>query len=155
MSDIPKITDDVPIAYELTNMNKEERKILIDNICKLSKLSKEERKKIINNAKSKRYYERNKERLREIHLSYYHEHKDQMNNYIKEYRDKNRDEILKKKKEYYNNNKEELNKKLSEKNKERILCTVCFKEISKASLKRHMSYIHPDEVLKRLMNNIS
>jgi DNA polymerase III delta prime subunit len=129
-------------------IGKEELAILMDSISKLSQMPKEERKKLMNNAKSKRYYERNKEKLREKHLSYYHEHKDQMNNYIKEYREKNKVEILNKKKVYYNEHKEELNKKISEKNKERIMCTICFKEICRASLKRHMSSTHPDDVLR-------
>jgi hypothetical protein len=125
-----------------------DKRMLIETINHLRQLPKEEKKKLMNNAKSKRYYEKHKEQLRLRHLKYYNENKDKINEYNKEYKQKNRDVLLDKKRKFYDEHKTDILKIQSEKNKERILCSLCFKEICKASLKRHMSSLHPDEVLK-------
>jgi uncharacterized membrane protein YheB (UPF0754 family) len=128
-----------------------DKKMLIETINHLCKLPKEEKKKLMNNAKSKRYYEKHKEQLRLRHLSYYKDNKDKINEQSKIYKEKNRDVLLEKKKKFYNENKKDILKIQSEKNKERILCSLCFKEICRASLTRHMSSTHPDDVLRGMM----
>ena len=70
-----------------------------------------------------KYYEKNKDRLKEYGKEYYKNNKDEINTKYKEYYQKNKEEILKKGKEWRDNNVRkvmEIKSKYYEKNKDEI-----------------------------------
>ena len=75
------------------------------------------------------HYQLNKDRLKASVLKYYHEHKEER----KEYELNNRDKRLKYKKEWNDKHKEEQNAR----KRERVICDVCNKEVSRHNLSAH------------------
>jgi hypothetical protein len=105
-------------AFEQLWINKTRNCINQNNPFRIDKLSE------------KYYREKNKDRQKE----YREANKDKKS----EYREANKDKISKKCKEYYEANKE----KTLERNKQRVNCSICDKELARAYLQRHMKTIH-------------
>lgn len=64
--------------------------------------------------KTKEYYEKNKEKIKERRREHYEENKEEVLKRQKEYKEKNKEELKEKRKEYRERNKEELKEKRRE-----------------------------------------
>lgn len=64
----------------------------------------------------------------------YEQKRDEILEQHKQYREQNREQIVEKKKQYYENHRDEINAK----QREKVSCPYCQKEISKANLRRHI-----------------
>ena len=120
---------------------KEYRKANKDKILEQRKEYREANKDKISK-RGKEYYETNKEKKIEYQKEYYETNKDKSLEYQKEYREANKDKILEQKKIYYEVNKDKISEKKSERNKQRVNCSICNKELARAYLQRHMKTIH-------------
>lgn len=97
---------------------------------------------ISSSERCKKYYNSHKEKVALIRKQYYDSNKDKLQEYNKKYKEENKDKILLKKREYYNLHKKEINEKKKLKNKERVICDICNKELSIASIKKHKTIQH-------------
>ena len=88
----------------------------------------------------KEYRDDNRDVLLEKKKEYYEANRDMRLEYQKEYRKDNCDVIAEKMKEYYEANRDTV----SERNKERVKCPHCEKEMNRSSLLRHIKSQHPD-----------
>ena len=88
----------------------------------------------IPNRTKKEYYEDNKEQIKEHKKEYYENNKE----HKKEYYENNKEQIKEYQKEYREDNKDKIN----EKNKEKVKCNICNKEMNKGNLSRHKKRLH-------------
>jgi len=109
-----------------------------EKLSEKNKEWKEANKEKINEYR-KEYYQANKEKISEQTKEYYQANKEKINEYNKEWREVNREKISEKEKEYREANRN----KILEKNKERVKCTICNKDLARASLSRHKKRFHP------------
>ena len=114
-----------------------------DNKEKITKQRKEYRQD--NKEKIAEYYQDNKEKIAERHKEYYQNNKekiaeyrqnnkDKTKEYNYKYRQEHKDEMKKSKSKYYQEHKD----KYSQKNKQKVSCPYCDKELSKSYLTRHI-----------------
>ncbi len=95
--------------------------------------------------KKKENYQANREKILKKNKEYRETNKEKISEKNKEYRETNKEKI----KEYYQVNREKIleykkanREKISEKNKERVKCDICNKDLSRASLTRHKKQFH-------------
>jgi len=86
----------------------------------------------------KKYKEANKDKLSEQNKKYYEANKDKLSEQNKKYYEANKDKLSDYYKKYYEANKD----KTLERQKQRVNCSICNKELAKSSLQRHMKNIH-------------
>ena len=89
--------------------------------------------------------EENREKYRELHRKYREENPEKFREASRKYRENNKEKISEANRKYreYQRKKYEKNKqKISERNKERINCDICNKELARASLTKHKKRIH-------------
>lgn len=89
---------------------------------------------------SKKYYQDNKERIKEKVKVYAENNKEMIAQKKKQYREQKKQEINERKKHYYQENKDEI----LQKQKEKIKCNICNKEIRKGGMARHIRNIHEE-----------
>lgn len=80
----------------------------------------------------------NKENLRRYNQEYHVKHKELISKQKREYYNENKDEVLTKMKDYALKNKE----KIQQREREKVSCPHCSKEIVKYYLKKHIQTIH-------------
>ena len=87
--------------------------------------------------KKKQYYVENQDNILEKQKQYDNKNKDKIKEYQKEYRIVNRDKSVELNKQNYVKNRD----KISELNKQKVSCPHCNKELSKASIQRHIRLV--------------
>ena len=88
--------------------------------------------------RTKKYYENNSEQIRERTKKYREENPEKVREISKKYRENNSEKLRERTKKNYENNRE----KVSEKNKERVKCEICNKDLARCSLTKHKKNIH-------------
>ena len=152
---------------KLSKQNKEYREANKDKILEYQKEYREANKERIS-VRSKKYYEANKDKASERGKEYREVNKEKISEYQKEYREANKERISEQKKEYRDANKDKISKqnkeyreankerllkkdkeryeknkdKTLERNKQRVNCSICDKDLARASLRKHMKNIH-------------
>ena len=86
----------------------------------------------------KEYRESNKDKLSDYYKKYKEANKDKLSEQNKKYYEANKDKLSDYYKKYYEANKD----KTLERQKQRVNCSICNKELAKSSLQRHMKNIH-------------
>lgn len=99
---------------------------------------------------SRRYYERNKDKLSERHKRYYQQNREKIRQKIDLYQEENKEDILEKKREYYQQNKNSLLTCQAANGSVKVKCEFCNIEISKRSYNRHLATIHPTQFLEKV-----
>jgi len=86
----------------------------------------------------KKYYEENSEKCRDRSRKYREDNPEKCRQIIKKYYEENKEKILEKDRRYRENNKQ----KISERNKQRVNCDICNKELARSSLSKHKKTFH-------------
>ena len=103
------------------------------------------------------WYEKNKERLSKTTKAYYLKNRDKIQTRSKEYYEKNKERIKIRDKKYYEKNKENIGKyhknwqnnsmeRMEKYQRERVICDICDKEMSRDSSYRHKKTIHKNKI---------
>lgn len=116
--------------------------------CCMTEEEKKEDSRLKRNAISRRYYERNKDKLREKHKQYYNDHYEQIVAKVKEWQEANKELVLEKKRKYYEEHKNEKQFIESIRRKQLVICDYCKDELTYSSYSKHLSRKHPNEYIK-------
>ena len=101
-----------------------------------------ELKSNLNTYRSFRDQERSKEENIIRCKEWYKDNKEKAIDYNKKYNEDNKEEIKKYRKQWYKDNKERTSKIASDKQKEKVICELCGKELCRGSLYRHNKAKH-------------
>jgi len=88
--------------------------------------------------KQKQYDIKNRDKIKEYKKEYYIDNRDKIKEYTKEYRTENVDKHKETTKKYYIDNRDNI----LERQKQKVTCPICNKELSKAYIKPHIKTQH-------------